>query len=270
MIIPTIAAVSRESLRAVPRIHRESALSLGATRWEATRLGVLRPARRGIAAGIILGLGRALGETIAVAMVIGNIYILPGTLFSPGSTLASWIVNKFGDATPGIDRSAVVELALILLAITVAVNVIARGYLSRFGARDEEERPVRPRRSPLQVHHRALVVPATVPVDRPVGSSDALGDLPLLETSWRQRVAEGAPRRILRRRAVQWGVIALAAFCVFVALVPFASVIFTAVQYGGSAVVSPSFYTSLPLSPATPNRVRAAPWGGSDPRSRAR
>jgi phosphate transport system permease protein len=265
MIIPTIAAVSRESLRAVPRIHRESALSLGATRWEATRLGVLRPARRGIAAGIILGLGRALGETIAVAMVIGNIYILPGTLFSPGSTLASWIVNKFGDAAPGIDRSAVVELALILLAITVAVNVIARGYLWRFGARDEEEGPNHPRRSPLPVHRRAPAVPSNVTAGLPVASSNVPGDLPSAETGWRRRVIEGAPRRILRRRAVQWGVIALAAACVFVALVPFASVIYTAVQLGGSAVVSPSFYTSLPPQPCNPKPGSSCSLGGIGP-----
>ena len=152
MIIPTIAAVSRESLRAVPRIHRESALSLGATRWEATRMGVLPPARSGIAAGVMLGLGRALGETIAVAMVIGNIYILPGTLFSPGATLASTIVNTFPDAQPGLNRSAIVELALILFVITVAVNVVARGLLWRFGARDGDERPTRRRRFSLRSH----------------------------------------------------------------------------------------------------------------------
>jgi phosphate transport system permease protein len=131
MIIPTVSALSREALLAVPRAHRESALSLGATRWESTRLGVLRSARGGITAGVILGLGRALGETIAVTMVIGNIFILPGTLFAPGATLASWIVDTFPDTTPGLDRSAVVELALLLLVLAVIVNVLARWLIRR-------------------------------------------------------------------------------------------------------------------------------------------
>jgi len=101
MILPTIAAVSRESMLAVPRIYRESAQSLGATRWEATRMAVLGPARTGIVAGIMLGLGRAIGETVAVTMVIGNFYALPGTIFSPGSTLASQIVVNFTEVSPG-------------------------------------------------------------------------------------------------------------------------------------------------------------------------
>ncbi len=191
MIIPTIAAVSRESLRAVPRIHRESALSLGATRWEATRMGVLPPARSGIAAGVMLGLGRALGETIAVAMVIGNIYILPGTLFSPGATLASSIVNTFPDAQPGLNRSAIVELALILFVITVAVNVVARGLLWQFGARDGDERPTHRRRFALRSHVRVRSLRASS--DGGAGSeggaaADPAG-LPLKEEAWRRRVS---------------------------------------------------------------------------------
>jgi len=265
MILPTIAAVSRESLRAVPRIHRESALSLGATRWEATRLGVLRPARSGIVAGVMLGLGRAIGETIAVTMVIGNIYILPGTLFSPGSTLASWLVNNFNDSQPGINRSAVLELAVILLVITVLVNALARGLLWRFGARDDDDRPPPRRRHLPQVRHRSVGVPSegsgtpTTPSSggpSPVGSSGV---------GWRQRVLAAAPRRIFRRRVVQWVLVALTAGCVILAIVPFASVIYTAVQYGGAAVVRPSFYTSLPPQGCNPKPGASCSLGGIGP-----
>ncbi|MGP8016896.1 MAG: phosphate ABC transporter permease subunit PstC [Thermoplasmata archaeon] len=267
MIIPTIAAVSRESLRAVPRIHRESALSLGATRWEATRMGVLPPARSGIAAGVMLGLGRALGETIAVAMVIGNIYILPGTLFSPGATLASTIVNTFPDAQPGLNRSAIIELALILFVITVAVNVVARGLLWRFGARDGAERPARRRRFPLRssVHDRAPVVPLDGRAGPEAGASAASAGPPSEEVGWRHRVLEGAPRRIFRRRVVQWVLIALTATCVVLALVPLASVIYTAASYGGSAVVHPSFYTSMNPLGCNPKPGVSCSQGGIGP-----
>jgi len=266
MIIPTIAAVSRESLQAIPRIHRESALSLGATRWEATRMGVLPPARGGIVAGIILGLGRALGETIAVAIVIGNLPIFPNTLFSQGSTLAATIVNNF-PGEPGLNRSAIIELALILLAITIAVNVVARGLLWRFGARDEDERPAQHHRLrlPSLVRHRHPEVPA----ERRDSSArrDAIaptGDI-WVAAGWRHRVIEGAPRRIRRRRAVQWGIIVLSVACVVLAIAPFASVLYTAVHYGGSAVVQPSFYTSTPPQGCNPKPGTSCPLGGIGP-----
>lgn len=267
MVLPTIAAVSRESLRAVPRIHRESALSLGATRWEATRIGVLRPARRGIVAGVILGLGRALGETIAVAMVIGNIFILPGTLFSPGSTLASVIVNNFTESQPGLNRSAIIELALILLVITVAVNVVARGLLSRYDAEDGAERPSLRERLHLPPYTRHRIARA-----RPEGAGGEgvasfvpSPNVPTAPPEWRRRALAEAPRRILRRRAVQWGILALTAACVVAAIVPFASVIYTAVQYGGSAVVHPSFYTSLPPQGCNPRPGASCSLGGIGP-----
>jgi len=248
MILPTIAAVSRESLRAVPRIHRESALSLGATRWEATRLGVLPQARSGIVAGVILGLGRALGEAIAVTMVIGNLYILPGTLFSPGVTLASTLVNDFPDSTPGINRSAVIELALILLVITLVVNVIARGLLWRLGSGDSDEEPTRRRRRLRRLSVHAL----------PPGAS-------LTSAGWRQRAVQRAPRRIVRRRVVQWVFVALAGACIIAAVVPLASVIFTAAERGGSAVVQPSFYTSLNPNGCNPRPGVSCPLGGIGP-----
>lgn len=254
MIIPTIAAIARESMLAVPRDYRESALSLGATRWEATRMAVLGPARTGIVAGIILGLGRALGETVAVAMVIGNVYILPGTIFSPGVTLASWIVNNFSDLTPAsLAYQALLEMALILLAITILVNVVARGLLWRFGA--QADGATRPSRRHRVRHPRTLLGSATASGTPPFGEPPA----------WRTRLAEGVGARIVRRRGVQWAVLGLTVLCLVLAIAPLASVLLTAVQLGGPAVVRPSFYTSLPPIGCNPNPLTTCSLGGIGP-----
>jgi len=125
MVIPTISAVTRESMSAVPEHQREAALSLGATRWETTRLGVLSYARVGIFGAIILGLGRAVGETMAVTMTIGNSNTISGSLLAPGQTIASLIANEFGEAS-GLQVSALLELGLVLLLIAIAINVVAR------------------------------------------------------------------------------------------------------------------------------------------------
>jgi phosphate transport system permease protein len=127
MILPTITTVSREILRAVPNTQREGMLALGATRWETIQKAVLPYARGGIAGAAILGLARALGETMAVTMVIGNssTQIRP-SLFTPGYTLASAIANQFTEADKAIYFSAIVELALVLLLVAGAMNVVAR------------------------------------------------------------------------------------------------------------------------------------------------
>jgi phosphate transport system permease protein len=127
MILPTITTVSREILRAVPNTQREGMLALGATRWETIQRAVLPYARGGIAGAIILGLARALGETMAVTMVIGNssTQIRP-SLFTPGYTLASAIANQFTEADKAIYFSAIVEIALVLLLVAGVMNVAAR------------------------------------------------------------------------------------------------------------------------------------------------
>ena len=132
MIIPTVAAVSRESLLAVPVSQREAALSLGATNWEATRRAILPYAWQGIFGGIALGLGRALGETMAVTLVIGNRNAIPTSLLSQGQTIASLIVNEFTEAAGPVEYSALIEAGLILVIITLAVNIGARLVLRRF------------------------------------------------------------------------------------------------------------------------------------------
>jgi phosphate transport system permease protein len=126
MIVPTVAAVSRDVLRAVPTEQREAALALGATRWEAIQLGVLPVARPGILGALILGLGRALGETMAVTMVIGNRPEIALSLFAPGYTMAAAIANEFAEATDDLHVSALMALGCVLFFVTVLVNAIAR------------------------------------------------------------------------------------------------------------------------------------------------
>lgn len=126
MIIPIISSITREVLLVVPRHQREAALALGATRWEMIRVGVLRNARAGMVGAIILGLGRALGETMAVTMVIGNRPEIARSLFAPGYTMASVIANEFTEATGNVYVSALVEVGLALFLVTIVVNALAR------------------------------------------------------------------------------------------------------------------------------------------------
>jgi phosphate transport system permease protein len=126
MVLPYIAAVSREVLMAVPRSQREAALALGATRWETISGAVLPYARSGIIGGVILGLGRAIGETMAVTMVIGNSHELSASLLSPGYTMASLVANEFAEATGDIHVSALMAVGFVLFVVTLLVNAIAR------------------------------------------------------------------------------------------------------------------------------------------------
>src|SRR5438094_3962977 len=137
MIIPTISAVSREALLAVPDNQREAALSLGATRWETTRVAVLRYARAGIFGAIILGLGRAVGETMAVTMTIGNRNAISISLFDQGQTIASWIANNFLNATDPLELSALIELGLVLMLMSLIINIFARLMIGRVLRRGE-------------------------------------------------------------------------------------------------------------------------------------
>ena len=126
MVIPYITSVSREVLLAVPNTQREAALGLGATRWEATRVAVLRYGRSGLIGAVLLGLGRALGETMAVTMVIGNRPEIASSLLAPGYSMAAVVANEFAEATSDLYVSALVEIGLILLLVTVVVNALAR------------------------------------------------------------------------------------------------------------------------------------------------
>jgi phosphate transport system permease protein len=126
MILPTVTAVSKEVFLSVPQEMREAVFALGGTRWESIRLAVLKMSRSGVVGAVILGLGRALGETMAVTMVIGNRSEIVASLFSPGYTLASVIANEFTEATSPLYLSALAEIGLILLGVTFVVNAVAR------------------------------------------------------------------------------------------------------------------------------------------------
>ena len=126
MILPIISSLTRDIMTAVPNSQREAVLALGATRWEMIRIGVLRNSRIGIVGAIMLGLGRALGETMAVTMVIGNHPDIAKSLFAPGYTLASVIANEFSEATGDLYLSALIEIGLALFLVTIVVNAIAR------------------------------------------------------------------------------------------------------------------------------------------------
>jgi phosphate transport system permease protein len=229
MIVPTIAALSREALRAVPQDLREGALAVGATRWEATRLTVLGPASPGIAGAVLLGLGRAIGETIAVVLVLNLTYLTPSSLFSPGATIPSWLVNGFFESS-GLERSALYELALLLLLLSVVVNLGARWLVHRLESRGWPRR----RRTPGFRHVTA----------RGPGTATAGG--PEVRPAWWGRVVAARAGRLRRRHAVQALVAVLVVGAVALAAYPLASLLETAVAGGGAAVVRPSFYTSAP------------------------
>jgi phosphate transport system permease protein len=126
MILPIISSLTREVMMAVPHSQREAVLALGATRWEMIRMGVLRNARIGIVGAVILGLGRALGETMAVAMVIGNTPEIHRSLLSNGTSMAAVIANEYAEATSDMHYSALTEIGLALFVVTIVVNAMAR------------------------------------------------------------------------------------------------------------------------------------------------
>jgi phosphate transport system permease protein len=141
MIIPTITAVTRDVLRAIPNTQREASLALGATRWEMISQVLLPYGLSGILGAVILGLGRALGETMAVTMVVGNNTVeASGSLLKPGATLASVIANEFAEAVTKMHTSALIELGLILFVITLLLNMVARFLVWRVARRVPEAR----------------------------------------------------------------------------------------------------------------------------------
>ena len=137
MIVPFIISVSREVLLAVPRDLREAALALGATKWESTWQVVVPFARTGIFGSIFLALARALGETMAVTMVIGNTPKIKASLLAPGYSIAAVIANEFAEATGDLYLSALIELGLVLFALTIVINGAARLLIARY---DRERR----------------------------------------------------------------------------------------------------------------------------------
>jgi len=132
MIIPYAASLGRSMIQMVSSQLKEGAYSLGATRWEVIRSVVLPYTKSGLLAGILLSLGRALGETMAVTMVIGNTSLIPKSLFAPGNTMASVIANEFTEADHPVYLSALIELGLVLFVVTVVINMIGKRIIKRF------------------------------------------------------------------------------------------------------------------------------------------
>src|SRR6202012_5813357 len=126
MIIPYAASLGRSMIQMVPSNLKEGAYALGSTRWEVIRSVILPYTRSGLFAGILLSLGRALGETMAVTMVIGNTSLIPKNIFSPGNTMASVIANEFTEADKSVYLSALIELGLVLFLVTVVINMIGK------------------------------------------------------------------------------------------------------------------------------------------------
>ncbi len=131
MIIPYSASISSDVVNLVPADLKEAALSLGATRYEMIKKVVLPSARSGIFAGVLLSLGRAIGETMAVTMVIGNANILPTSIFSPANTMASIIANEFAEATDAVYVSCLIEVGLLLMMVTLVISLIGRYIMYR-------------------------------------------------------------------------------------------------------------------------------------------
>ena len=137
MILPIITSVSREILRSVPDLQREAAYGLGATRWEVTRIAVLSYAKKGLFGAVILGLGRALGETMAVTMVIGNTPQIVASLFAPGYTLAAVLANEFTEATTDLYLESLFAIGLVLFGITILVNLLAQLLLRTIASKSD-------------------------------------------------------------------------------------------------------------------------------------
>jgi phosphate transport system permease protein len=133
MIVPFVSAVSREVIAAVPRAQREAALALGATRWESTWQVVLPAARAGLIGAVMLGLGRAIGETMAVTMVIGNTPQLSASLYAPQYTMAAVLANEYAEAADPLHLHALTEICLVLFAITLIINLMSRVFIWSLG-----------------------------------------------------------------------------------------------------------------------------------------
>ena len=227
MILPTIA-VSRSAIEAVSRGQREAALALGATRSETARLAVLRPARSGIVAAILLGFGRAAGEAIIVVSLIGNVYTAPMSLFAQGRTIAGEVLNDLNSGS-GAERGALVELTLVLLVLTLVVNVAARLLLHSIRARSAG--------SPSGRSNRAKRLARWGVASGPGYARAAL--LPAVAAATRPNLRPPPRRRALRRIGTVSALV-LTAAATAIALLPIASVAWTAGSEGGSAVVRPS------------------------------
>lgn len=215
MILPTITSISRDVMLAVPNGQRDAMLALGATRWEMVWKVVVPYARSGIVGAIVLALGRAVGETMAVQMVIGNnLATFSISVFNTGTTMPATIVNQFAEATP-IQRSALIELALVLMLVTILLNAAARLLVARTGKRASKRR---------------LLVGAFI---------HRLSGIGLLSGYWARKMVNHAGT-------------ALTALCVIVAIVPLGAMLYYVLTQGGSSI-NLDFFTHVPAAIGDPH-----------------
>jgi phosphate transport system permease protein len=226
MILPMIVSISLDAVRAVPKSYREAALGLGATRWEVIRMAVWPPARSGLFGACILALGRALGETMAVTMVIGNDTRIAYSVFGKGYSIASIIANEYGEAD-GLKLSSLMLLALILFVITLAVNLIARVLVHR----PVTEKPRRFRPMHWVVTYAGLGLLGRGWAAARDGLLKVLHVSNAMYRRWKNRLAIGTMGGL-----------------VLVCLVPLGALMYALVRDGGSSI-SMGFLTNLPKPP---------------------
>ena len=240
MTLPTVVALSRSALSSVPVEDREAALALGATKWQVIHRSVLPGARSGIAAAVTLAIGRALGESIAVALVIGNRPAIPHSLLAPGATLGSTIVDQFAESTTGLESSAVIGLAAVLLILTVVVNI--GGQMLNAG----------PWIAPLPGGGGGdhMTLPPASTVARVETGVPAWATPEAIEIR-RRRVRDAADRTLGRRRL--WGRImkVLCMVAVVVGLAPLVAMLWATIARGAS-IVNVAFLTNPPTPEGVP------------------
>jgi phosphate transport system permease protein len=236
MSLPAIVTLSRTALSGVSVADREGALALGATRWQVVRKAVIPAARPGIEAAVTLAVGRALGESIAVAMVIGNRPSIPHSLLAPGATLGSAIVNQFAEASPGLGTSSVIALGAVLLMLTLLVNLAGQTILQRRAGRGPGGAGPLPRGPAVSAQ-----------VSRPDDLVEDPGAGRHLKAVVRQRAARTLPARRLTGAFME----VLCGLAVLVGVAPLAALIYYTVVRG-AGIVSWSFLTHSPTPPGVP------------------
>lgn len=244
MIIPTVSSISREVMRVVPNSQREAAYSLGATRWEAVWTAVFPYARSGLLGASILGLGRAVGETMLVTMIIGNatgLGAIPTTLFSPSQTLSSLIANQFNEANTELHVSALVALGAVLFMITIMINIAARMVISYTSKMKVHK--MKNNRQPSKMGTGDLP-PTEVKNNSAGGSVNVIGNS---TTGWKghSNVQAIIRKESSKRTLINKGVTLWTIACVVAAIVPLGSILLE-VGKNGTSVISIEFLTQTP------------------------
>ena len=231
MIIPTVSSVAREVMRAVPNSQREAAYSLGATRWETVKTAVFPYARSGMLGASILGLGRAVGETMLVTMVVGNsigLAAIPNSLFAPSQTLASLIANEFNEAVTSFNSSALIGLGAVLLLLTIAINVGARLMVSRITRAGSGKRAEKSQKITKDKNYDVLTSTSTYESGK---------SRQLIQAQVRN---DSSKRKLLNATITVWTLA-----CVVAAIIPLGSILIEVVKNGAPAI-DPNFLTQPP------------------------